>query len=255
MSLPFASLLHDDNKRGSEATPDLARLPGARMVAASEPDVGVRISESVIKALTGGEEITVRQLHRNFFEFTPAFKLMLSFNNRPQVRGQDEGVWRRILMVPFEVTIPRKERNPHLLDWSQGSTNPLIPEVSGILNWMVDGFEQWAEMGLQPPEEVMAATEAYRADQDPVRQFFGTACYESLAGRVQSSRLFAAFEKWRKDNALDAITHTQFGRALADMGIKKETIGVVFYTGIDLKAEYDPTLNPAGDDALPEERG
>lgn len=249
MSLPFASLLHDDRKRGSEASPDLARLPGARMVAASEPDVGVRISESVVKSLTGGEPIAVRQLHKDFFEFLPQFKLMLSFNNSPQVRGQDEGVWRRILMVPFEVTIPREERDPRLLKWGADSDNPLKAEASGILNWMLDGFEQWAEAGLQPPPAVVAATEDYRSDQDPVRQFVNLACKRVESERIQSSRLYAAYQKWCRENAIDAKSHNAFGRALGDMGIKKETVGKVFYVGLELLPEFEPN------DGLPEERG
>jgi hypothetical protein len=89
LTLPFASLLHDERRRGGEATPDLARLPGARLVVASEPEVNARFSESLIKQFTGCDRISVRHLNQGFFDFHPKFKLVLAFNNRPQIRGHD----------------------------------------------------------------------------------------------------------------------------------------------------------------------
>lgn len=85
--LPFASLLHDDKRRGAEASPDLAQLPGVRLVTAAEPESGAKFSESLIKQITGGEEIKARHLHKGFFEFKPECKVMLSFNNKPIIRG------------------------------------------------------------------------------------------------------------------------------------------------------------------------
>jgi hypothetical protein len=115
---PFASLLHTDQRRGGEPTPDLARMPGARLVSAAEPETGARFAESMLKQLTGGEKMTVRHLRQDFFEFKPQFKLCLSFNNKPYIRGQDEGIWRRLLLVPFNqrfVDADRLKENPGAL--------------------------------------------------------------------------------------------------------------------------------------------
>jgi putative DNA primase/helicase len=110
VTLPFESLTHDDRRRGGDATPDLVRLPGARLVLASEPEVNARLWESLIKWQTGGEPIMVRPLYQKPFEFLPSHKLVLSFNNKPRVQAQDEGTWRRLVMTPFGETIKEEER-------------------------------------------------------------------------------------------------------------------------------------------------
>lgn len=107
MTTPIDSFLHNNRKGGGDATPDLARLPGARLVIASEPEIGARISESVVKAITGGDMMAVRRLHKEFFEFRPEFKLVFSCNIKPTIRGADEGIWRRIMLVPFDKQILR----------------------------------------------------------------------------------------------------------------------------------------------------
>ena len=114
--IPFASLIHDDRKRGGE------------------------VAEGLLKWVTGGPKIKARRLRQDFFEYMPQFKLLLSFNNKPQVRGQDEGIWRRLLLVPFEVTIPKEARDPEF-------SKKLEAEGSGILNWMLDGYRLWRETG------------------------------------------------------------------------------------------------------------
>ena len=145
VSLPFASLLRDDRKRGAEATPDLARLPGARLVRASEPEKGSRFAEATIKAITGGEEITVRHLNHGFFDFVPHFKLTLSGNHKPAIRGQDRGIWRRFLLVPWEVNVPDEQQDKDL-------PAKLWAERDGVLNWILDGVRIWLECGLVVPD-------------------------------------------------------------------------------------------------------
>ena len=126
MVLPVQSILHSNVGRGSEPSPELARLPGARLVTTAEPDAGARLSESTIKTVTGGEKLAVRHLRRDMFEFRPQFKTVISFNNFPRVRGQDEGTWRRLLVLPFEAVFNRDARDPHLVE-------TLKEEARGIL--------------------------------------------------------------------------------------------------------------------------
>ncbi|WP_299393249.1 phage/plasmid primase, P4 family [Pelagibius sp.] len=240
LALPFASLLHDDKRRGSEATPDIARLPGARLVSASEPEIGQRFSESLLKSLTGGETITARHLNRDFFEFQPTFKLVLSFNHKPSVRGQDEGIWRRLLMVPFDVTIPEPERDRALL-------SKLKDEGSGILNWLLDGFRLWVEGGLAVPDGVRAATDAYRSESDPVGQFLASATRHDPGATVQASRLYKAYELWCKDSAVTPLKQTAFGKTLGDRGYKRSKIGTYYYSDLALEPGYDPDLQQPGD--------
>jgi len=151
--LPFSSLLHNDRQQGGSASPDLARLVGARMVCASEPDQGSRLSEALVKQLTGGDTIAARKLHKDFFEFKAEFKLWLTGNHKPNIRGNDDGMWRRIKLVPFNETIPEEERDTELPE-------KLRDEASGILNWMIKGCLAWKEDGLQTPDAVTDRKEA-----------------------------------------------------------------------------------------------
>ena len=237
MTLPFASLLHDDRRRGSEATPDLARLPGARLVSAAEPEIGQRFSESLIKTLTGGEAITARHLQEGFFEFKPSFKLVLSFNTKPSVRGQDEGIWRRLLMVPFDVTIPYEQRDRHF-------DEKLRAEASGILNWMLDGLRLWFEGGLQIPEAVRAATAAYKTESDPLGQFLEMATQRKPGAHVQAKQLYSAYAHWCRENAVEPLSMTAVGLKLGDRGFQKERMGVVFYKDLELLEEFQPRHEP-----------
>ncbi|GAB4368110.1 MAG: phage/plasmid primase, P4 family [Kiloniellaceae bacterium] len=243
LTLPFASLLHDDKRRGSEATPDIARLPGARLVSASEPEIGQRFSESLLKSLTGGETITARHLNRDFFEFSPTFKLVLSFNHKPNVRGQDEGIWRRLFMVPFDVTIPLAERDRDLLA-------KLREEGSGILNWLIEGARLWMEEGLAVPEKVRAATEAYRSESDPVGQFMASATRYLPGSTVQASRLYKAYTHWCHESAVTPLSQTAFGKTLGDRGYTKSRIGTYFYENLELDERHDPGLPGPEEDAV-----
>jgi putative DNA primase/helicase len=123
----------------------------------------------MIKELTGGEPILVRALHSDFILVHPQFKLTISGNHKPDIRGTDDGIWRRILLVPFDVQIPSAERDETL-----GAK--LWAERSGILNWLIDGLIEYLEAGLQEPEAVLNATRGYREDSDPIGSFLKDAC-------------------------------------------------------------------------------
>lgn len=104
MTVDITSFMHDERRRGGAPTPDLAKLPGTRLVTAAEPNAGDTLSEKIVKTITGGEKLAVRHLYRDVFEMEPTFKLVISCNQRPAIRGQDKGIWRRVLLVPFTQT-------------------------------------------------------------------------------------------------------------------------------------------------------
>lgn len=137
--------------KGQGIRNDIARLKGARFVTATESEAGKRMAESLVKQLTGGDQVSARFLYGEFFEFHPAFKLFLGTNHRPKVIGSDEGIWRRIRLIPFTLTIPPSERDKKL-------TAKLKSEAQGILNWAIDGLRDWLDGGLKDPAEVLAAT-------------------------------------------------------------------------------------------------
>lgn len=233
MTLNFASLYHDDRKRGGEATPDIAQLPGARMVLASEPEAGVRFSESLVKTLTGDESIKARNLNKGFFEFTAEFKLTLAGNHKPTIRGQDEGIWRRIHLVPFTVQIPKERRDRKL-------KARLRTEAAGVLNWLIDGARMYLERGLQPPDSVAAATEQYRADSDQLGQFLADETEKVPGARVQATILYGRYCDWCRENAAEPISATLFGRRLRDRGMESEKYGVMYWRGIELRQKEEP---------------
>lgn len=227
VSLPFASLLRDDRKRGAEATPDLARLPGARLVRASEPEKGSRFAEATIKAITGGEEITVRHLNHGFFDFVPQFKLTLSGNHKPAIRGQDRGIWRRFLLVPWEVNVPDAQQDKDL-------PAKLWAERAGVLNWILDGVRIWLERGLVVPDSVRAATDEYRADSDPVGRFL-TECVEAAPNEsVQASVMYEAYKAWCSANAERVWTISTFGKALPERGMERSDGRIRVYMNVRL---------------------
>ena len=227
LTLPVSSLLHDDRKRGSEATPDIARLPGVRLAISSEPNRGARLDEGLVKHLTGGEQMSARHLGKEFFDFDPQFKLCLSFNNAPQIRGQDDGIWRRLKMTKWEVQIPDSEKDLELL-------NKLKAEASGVLNWLLDGFRLWREGGLAAPEKVRAATDEYREDSDRVGQFLRAETAAHVDGMISAKTLYAAYCIWCRQNAQDPVSQNYFGRQVVAHGYKREKTGVVFYLGLRL---------------------
>jgi putative DNA primase/helicase len=197
--------------------------------------------------VTGGEKIKARHLRHDFFEFRPEFKPMLSFNNKPFIKGQDDGIWRRILLVPFEQKFVDAEDmadNPgaRLKDkelerrlWEQ--------ESSGILNWMLDGYRLWAESGLKIPNKVRAATAEYRQESNPVREFLGTACDYDINATIQASRLYDAFKLWCIDNLMEVKSIQWFGRRAKELNIEKSHDGRnYYYKGFILSREMDERL-------------
>ena len=188
-------------KRDQAINNDVARLAGARLVCAVETEDGKRFAESLVKALTGGDTITARFLHREFFEFVPQFKLWLATNHKPTIRGDDYAIWRRIRLIPFSVTIPEAEQDGEL-----GAK--LAEERAGILKWAVEGCLAWQRDGLQTPEPVRAATADYRADMDRMGQWIDERCVVTPTAKVKASFAYQDYRKWAEERGEHALTLT-----------------------------------------------
>jgi len=205
------SLTGSSKRSGSEATPDLVPLMGARMVRASEPEQGERLKEGTIKELTSGEPMLVRALNQDFVEVLPQFKLTISGNYKPEIRGTDDGIWRRVLLTPFDVQIPKEDRDQNL-------GKKLWQERAGILNWMIAGLCAYLENGLSEPERVIAATEAFREESDPVHSFLMDCCEVSGDEKVftRTAELVESFKSWQRDRGETPWQDTTIARRLAD---------------------------------------
>lgn len=184
---------------------DIARLAGARFVVSVEVDEGQTLAEGVVKQLTGGDKISARFLHQEFFEFKPCGKLWLVCNDAPEARHTDDALWRRIIRVPFEHSIPKAERNP---DIKRLLTSP---DAGGpaVLAWIVAGCQLWRRTGLKIPPVVENATRALRESQDPLRDFFKDRCRFSPEGFVPVTLLRHAYGDYAVEQGIRHTVGTQ----------------------------------------------
>lgn len=212
LTIPIESLLADDRRSGAAATPDLAQLPGVRLAMAAEPEQGARLSESRIKALTGGDEIPARHLHQGIFRFRPQFKLVVACNHRPRVLGTDDGIWRRIRLVPFTVKVTPEDVAPVY--------QAMDAELPGILNLLVTYCADWRARGLAVPAAVRDSTADFQADSDPVGNFVEECTDLDEEARMPAGRLYAAYAKYCRESAMEPRTMKTFARRLKERGIK-----------------------------------
>lgn len=204
---------------------ELADLFGRRMVTSSESGEDGAMREDFIKKVTGGDKIKARFLRQDFFEFSPTHKLQLVTNHKPQVRGQDYGIWRRVLLVPYNVcfgtpeAVTRGEAH-HVRDEALGER--LKGEDEGILAWIVRGAMSWQAMGLKAPDAVVAAGASYREEQDRVGQFVSECCERDADAWTPLSDLYSAYKEWCKTCGYSALGRGRFQAAVEKRpGIEK----------------------------------
>jgi len=210
---------------------ELADLMGVRTLVSSETAEGRRLSEALIKQLTGGDKIKARFLYSDFFEFSPTHTIWLATNHKPIVRGTDHGIWRRIRLIPFTVTIPEDEQDKHL-------SEKLLSELPGILNWAVKGCLMWQQDGLDAPDEVKTATSNYRAEMDVLQAFINEECIVNPLAKVRSSHLYKAYLEWCKTTNEHELSQRQFTNAMQERGFTKtRTESGVWFMGIGLNLD------------------
>jgi putative DNA primase/helicase len=209
-----ASLLIS-RKNAEGATPDLARLHGRRLVTVNETAKNDFLNEARVKFITGHDVITARRLYEDPFDFTPTHKTFLTTNHKPIVRGTDEGIWRRLHLIPFLITIPENERDPLFRQ------NKLMPELSGILNWALAGLSDYKRVGLDPPPSLLNATAEYRSDMDIVGLWIEEQCKLGRGFETASVTLYENYAQWSKREIGFAMSSIAFGRELASRGFEK----------------------------------
>ena len=200
--------------KGGGIPNDIARLCGIRMVTAMEGESNQKMAESLVKSMTGSDAITARYLFKEYFEFTPQFKLWMGTNFKPKVSGEDLAIWRRIHLLPFNVVIPLEERDGDL-------PQKLKAEYSGILNWAIEGAIEWAKNGLQPPKEVLAATQGYKSEMDTFSRFCSEIVIKKPGGRTSKDTLFGAYHNWRRDEGGDDLMKGELTSKMKRLGYEE----------------------------------
>lgn len=197
-TLPAGFLM---KKPYQEHATELARLNGKRFVVGSETNATDTLDEAKLKMLTGGDRITARYMNKDFFEFTPTHHLHLMGNHQPAVEDGGESVWRRMNLVPFIHTVPAEERDELLPE-------KLRADAAAVLAWIIQGAVAYFRDGLQPPEAVRAATEAYKSSQDTVGQFLAARCDLYPGNKhytVAVTDLRQAYHIWCAEEGLEPV--------------------------------------------------
>lgn len=216
--------------RGGGIPSDIARLAGARVVTVSETPEGARLNEPLVKDLTGGDTITACFKYREWFDFRPEFKLWIRGNHKPQIRGTDDGIWRRVLLVPFAVQIPEDEADPAL-------PAKLLDELPGVLAWALQGALEWQRRGLRPPQTVADAVREYRSEMDTLGEFIEDRCIVLPHVQASAKSLYAAYRQWCEDSGHQPVSTTRFGLSLAERGFEKHKPKGVVWHGIGLLSD------------------
>ena len=228
--MPYSTLERSD--KGGGIPNDVAKLADKRFITCGEVNE-FNINESRLKALTGRDPITARFLHKEFFTFIPVCKIWIATNRKPKIVGQDDGIWRRIHLIPFTQKFEGRE-NKQLKD-------QLRIELPGILNWVIEGTRLWLRDGLQPPETVQAATAAYRQESNPVTPFIESCCVTGKGLRAQALLAFKAYEEFCVNERIEPwlrLSNKAFYRAMEQRFEKIEIRdGAIraFYVGVGLK--------------------
>lgn len=218
-------------KKNDNVNTDIARLSKARFVTSSEPNEGFRFDEGLIKQITGGDKVTARFLYAEEFEYTPKFKIWVSTNHKPIIRGTDDGIWRRLVLIPFDVQIPEEKVDKDL-------KYKLLREAPAILNWMAEGAYMWMREGLELPEKLKDAGQTYRTEMDVVEQFIQEKCKRAEGVRETGKALYEEYKKWADENNEYKMDKNKFGKKLKEKFRSKRMTNGVNYLGVELVEKY-----------------
>ncbi|WP_017174809.1 phage/plasmid primase, P4 family [Staphylococcus hominis] len=218
-------------KKNDNVNTDIARLSKARFVTSSEPNEGFRFDEGLIKQITGGDKVTARFLYAEEFEYTPKFKIWVSTNHKPIIRGTDDGIWRRLVLIPFDVQIPEEKVDKDL-------KYKLLREAPAILNWMAEGAYMWMREGLELPEKLKDAGQTYRTEMDVVEQFIQEKCKRAEGVRETGKALYEEYKKWADENNEYKMDKNKFGKKLKEKFRSKKMNNGVNYLGVELTEKY-----------------
>lgn len=226
---PEVFLISKQHFKDSGLREELANLFGKRMVTATEITENRQVSVNLLKAITGGESITGDRKYEHSVTFKPTFKVILSGNNEPIIRDNTDAAWRRLKKIPFTVKI----ENP-----IEGYEHTFDNELSGVLNWMLEGCLLWQKEGLKDPDEVIKATAEYRMNQDVLAEFIEDCCIREVKARTSKKDLKEAYLRWCEDTGNQPLSDKTFKQKIITYGVKdSKSNNERWWAGIMLKAK------------------
>ena len=206
-----SDLFMQAKSNANAASPALMGLRGKRLIVVSETERDQKLAVALMKNLTGGDPVTARPLYGKPVTFPPSHTSLMVTNFLPKVAGDDPAVWRRIRVVPFDVVVPVEDRDPLL-----GERLELAADA--ILTWAVQGYQQYAQMGLAEPDAVLQATNDYQHASDAVARFITQCCYVSPYAFAITSDLFARWTSWAAEEGAEPLSVKKFAEALDGHG-------------------------------------
>jgi putative DNA primase/helicase len=219
---------------------DVARLRGVRAAFMNETSQGSRFDEAKLKELTGGDILTARFLHQEYFDFAPTHRIVIRGNHKPTISGTDEGIWRRLRLVPFTVSIPPEKQDRGLIRKLEG-------ELPGILNWALQGCRNSLEFGLNPPPIISDAVRTYREESDTVGRFIAECCDVRAVAQVASPILYQAYRDFAEVTGERWIAMKEFPAEMERRGFHRvrATGGKRLLKGIALCSKCPPNASDA----------
>ncbi|MDG5467276.1 phage/plasmid primase, P4 family [Deltaproteobacteria bacterium IMCC39524] len=210
---------------------DIARLKGRRFVTSSEGKRGHVLDEALIKQITGGDPVTARFLRQENFEFMPEFKVYLATNYKPEIRGADHGIWRRLRLIPFSVRIAENRKDMEL-------DKKLLGEIDGILNWAVEGCLLWQREGLCSPQIMEDAVKQYRSEMDVLTDFIDTCCVSSPGLRIKKTPFYEKYKVHCYEYGAKPLAVKALRSELLQRGFIEKTLNDgIYWLDIDVRTE------------------
>ena len=224
-----------DAGKQSDQSNDLAALKGRRFVSMSESGADRKLNEPLIKQVTGGDRISCRFLNKEFFEYTPQFKLFLATNHKPIITQSDFGIWRRLVLIPFTENFSGRE--------DDSLKGKLQAELSGILNWALEGLERWKSEGIKlenAPQAIREASAEYKSESDTVGQWLEQNMVQHPSSFVKALEAYNDYKQWCLENGGYAVGIKIFKAALQEKGFRHDrTNKVTLYHGFEFPFELN----------------
>jgi putative DNA primase/helicase len=221
----------------------LAALAGARYVSINEMQAGDRLDEQVVKMLAGREPISARFLHQEFFEFTPSFTPWLRTNHKPIITGLDDGIWRRLVLLPFNRKFTDDEKDPAL-------EQKLLIEQDAILMWMVEGAKEYLQDGIKLSPRMRSELGIYRSESDLLGEFLTDQTRPEPTGKANQGTLYKSYRDWCEECGVRPLSKKTFTQRLAERGYPEGKSGKNrFYCGLVFGAPF-PSSTQDGVDRI-----